>query len=117
MTMPRAENFRPMIFICSPFAGDEAKNIVNARKYSRYAFDSGYLPITPHLLFPQYLDERTERREGIHMGIVLMGKCEEVWVFGNQMTSGMVRELEKEKLWRKPIRFFYKDCKEVNINA
>lgn len=28
------------------------------------------------------------------MDIILLGKCQEVWVFGSQMTEGMKREVE-----------------------
>jgi hypothetical protein len=106
-----------MVFICSPFAGDELNNCIAARKYSRFAFDSGYMPVTPHLLYPQFLDERTERREGIHMGIVLLGKCEEVWVFGSKKSAGMEKEIEVANGWYKTIRYFDEDCQEVTSNA
>ena len=48
--------FRPIVYICSPFSGDVETNVANARRYSRYAVDKGYIPIAPHLLFPQFLD-------------------------------------------------------------
>ena len=41
---------RPMVFVCSPFAGCIRENIQNARRYSRFAYLSGYMPITPHLI-------------------------------------------------------------------
>ena len=49
--------FRPIVYICSPYAGDVATNVENARRYSRFAVDMGYIPIAPHLLFPQFLNE------------------------------------------------------------
>ena len=47
--------FRPIVYICSPYAGDVSKNVENARQYSRFAVDKGYIPVAPHLLFPQFL--------------------------------------------------------------
>ena len=47
--------FRPIVYICSPYAGDVSKNVENARNYSRFAVDKGYIPVAPHLLFPQFL--------------------------------------------------------------
>ena len=44
--------FRPIVYICSPFSGDVKENKKKARTYSRFAVKKGYLPITPHLLFP-----------------------------------------------------------------
>ena len=50
----------------------------------------GYLPIAPHLLFPQFLNEgiEEERRLGITMGMELLALCDEVWVFG-EATEGI----------------------------
>ena len=70
------------------------------------------IPIAPHLLCPQYLDEETERRLGLKMGIVFMGKCEEVWVFGDTVSEGMAAEIEKARKLRKKIRYFTDDLRE-----
>ena len=32
--------FRPIVYICSPYAGDVEVNVENARKYSRFAVDA-----------------------------------------------------------------------------
>ena len=37
--------FRPIVYICSPYAGAVSENVENARKYSRFAVDSGYIPM------------------------------------------------------------------------
>ena len=56
--------FRPIVYICSPFSGDVETNVRSARRYSRFAVDKGYIPIAPHLLFPQFLDDnKPEERE------------------------------------------------------
>ena len=39
------------------YAGDVTANVENARRYSRFAVDAGYIPIAPHLLFPQFLND------------------------------------------------------------
>ena len=49
--------FRPIVYICSPYAGDTESNVKAAREYSRFAVDMGYIPFAPHLLFPQFLDD------------------------------------------------------------
>ena len=49
--------FRPIVYICSPYAGDIEKNVKAARVYSRFAVDRGFIPIAPHLLFPQFMDD------------------------------------------------------------
>ena len=57
----------------------------------------GYLPITPHLLFPQFLrdSDADEREIGMHMGLVLLSMCQELWVFGETISPGMAREIKR----------------------
>lgn len=80
-----AAAYRPLVYICSPYAGDIEKNTYRARAFSRFAVERKYIPIAPHLLCQQYIDEKTERWLGMKMGFVFMGKCEEVWVFGERL--------------------------------
>lgn len=107
--------FMPLVFICSPFKGDVQKNINNARRYSKFAVKQGVLPIAPHLLFPQFMDDtkRDEREYGILMGIILLKKCGELWWFGDTVTQGMSQELEKARRRNMKIRHFSDDCVEV----
>ena len=101
-----AAAYRPLVYICSPYAGDIERNTCRARAFSRFAVEKKYIPIAPHLLCPQYLNEETERWLGLKMGIVFLGKCEEVWVFGDVISEGMAAEINKAKRMRKTIRYF-----------
>ena len=56
--------FRPIVYICSPYAGDIDANVDAARRYSRFAVEQGYIPIAPHLLFPQFLNRTEINRDG-----------------------------------------------------
>ena len=87
------DKYYPLVYICSPFSGDVKNNIDKARKYSRYALDKGNIPIAPHLLFPQFMCDKTERKLAMHFNYVLLGKCKEVWVFGNHISPGMSDEI------------------------
>ena len=107
-----AAAYRPLVYICSPYAGDIEKNTYRARAFSRFAVEKKYIPIAPHLLCPQYLNEETERWLGLKMGIVFMGKCEEIWVFGDVVSDGMAAEIDKAKRMRKKIRYFTDDLQE-----
>ena len=107
-----AAAYRPLVYICSPYAGDIEKNTYRARAFSRFAVEKKYIPIAPHLLCPQYLNEETERWLGLKMGIVFMGKCEEIWVFGDVVSDGMAAEIDKAKRMRKKIRYFTDDLLE-----
>ena len=77
--------FRPIVYICSPYAGNVTANVENARRYSRFAVDAGYIPIAPHLLFPQFLNDADpkERQLGLFFGNALMSKSYKGQHFGN----------------------------------
>lgn len=111
--------FRPIVYICSPYAGDVTVNVENARKYSRFAVDAGYIPIAPHLLFPQFLSDNNpkERQLGLFFGNALMGKCSEVWVFGSRISSGMETEIKRARWKSYRLRFFTENCEEVTDYA
>ena len=109
--------FRPIVYICSPYAGDIEANVAAVRRYSRFALDEGYIPIAPHLLFPQFLNDNDmiEREMGIHFGNVLMSHCAEVWVFGEYISSGMSAEIERAKRKGYKLRYFSSDLKEREV--
>lgn len=107
--------FRPIVYICSPFAGDIDTNLKAARAYSRFAVEAGYIPIAPHLLFPQFLNgaDPQERELGLFFGNALMSKCSEVWVFGKRISSGMEAEIQRAKWKNYRLRYFTENLEEV----
>ena len=106
--------FRPIVYICSPYSGDVEANVAAARRYSRFAVDKGYIPIAPHLLYPQFLndDDEQERELGLFFGNALMSKCAEVWVFGSRISAGMEAEIKRAKLKDYRLRYFTEECQE-----
>lgn len=107
--------FRPIVYVCSPYSGNVEANVEAARKYCRFAVDAGYLPIAPHLLYPQFLNDRDafERKLGIRFGDILMDRCSEVWAFGSQISAGMKAEISRAQRKGYTLRFFDAECKEV----
>ena len=83
------------VYICSPLAGDVAGNIERAKEYCREVAESGALPLAAHVYFTQFLDDSVtaERETGMQMGLELLELCEEVWVYGDTVSSGMAREI------------------------
>ncbi|MHB1455108.1 MAG: DUF7768 domain-containing protein [Saccharofermentanales bacterium] len=108
-----------MVFICSPFAGDTEHNLTRARGYCRFAVSKNAIPVAPHMIFPQFMDDDDpeQRKTAIDMGLVLMSNCREVWCFGSRISNGMAVEIENAKNLRIPIRYFTDKCAEVNGNA
>ena len=107
--------FRPIIYVCSPYAGNVESNVAAARCYSRFAVDSGYIPIAPHLLFPQFLrdDDPAERELGLFFGNALMSKCSEVWVFGETISPGMAAEIRRARWKNYRLRYFTEEIEEI----
>ena len=115
----QAHAFRPMVYICSPLSGSIAANQRSARRYCRFAVDGGYIPLAPHLYFPQFMDDGSgaERDLALFMDIVLLSKCDQLWVFGDRVSKGMSIEIEKAKRKGQPIRWFTTESKEVTHHA
>ena len=104
-----------LVYICSPYAGDIEKNVTAARGYSRFAVGKGFIPVAPHLLFPQFLNDADpdERELGMFFRNALMSKCSEVWVFGSNITAGMTAEIKRARWKRYRMRYFTEELEEV----
>lgn len=111
--------YLPLVYICSPYAGDIENNVKNAKIYSRYAVENNAIPVAPHLLYPQFMNDNidSEREKVMHFNYVLLGKCTELWVFGGVVSRGMAREISVAKKRRMKIRWFDHAMKEVNEYA
>ena len=75
--MDEFRKYKPMVYVCSPYSGDTQFNTAQAKKYSRFAYEQGAIPMTPHLLYPQFMcDENpAERSDAMHFNYVLLGNC------------------------------------------
>jgi len=104
----RKQEKKQLVYICSPYSGDVDKNVKNARRYCRFAVFNNKIPIAPHLLFPQFMDDENpkERELALLMNFVIMGKCSEVWVFGEKVSKGMGAEIDTAVKRKQPVRYF-----------
>lgn len=104
--MERSNNKRPVVYIYSPYAGDTKTNTENAKRYSRYAVDAGVIPFAPHLLLPLYMKEESERGMALYTDLVFLSRCDELWVFGKTISSGMQAEIDHATKLGKRARYF-----------
>lgn len=111
----RKPTFKPLVYICSPYSGDVDRNVKKARNFCRFAVEKNCIPIAPHLLFPQFMDDdiHQERELAMSMNMVLLGKCNEIWVFGDAISKGMAEEIAKAKMRKQLIRYFDDELQEV----
>jgi hypothetical protein len=85
-----------LVYICSPLRGDIEGNKQRAIEFCKYAAEQGVIPLAPHTIFTDYLDDTIaeQRKKGLKMGIELLKRCDELWLFGDEPSSGMLKELE-----------------------
>ena len=111
----KAKPYLPLVYIASPFAGDMERNLERARGYCRLAVSKGCIPLAPHLLYPQFMDDDDEDQRilGLRFAIALLCRCDELWVFGEKVSAGMAKEIEKAEKRGMRIRRFNSKCEEV----
>jgi hypothetical protein len=95
---------KKIIYVCSPYSGNISLNTERAKIYSRMVVDRGAIPVTPHLFLPLFLDEETERDAAIEMDLALLKRCDELWAFGDTISSGMKREMKEAENLGIPVR-------------
>ncbi len=103
----------PYVYICSPYRSDPRINVLRARRYCRFAVAKRRIPLAPHLYFPQFLSESSERDTAFRMNFELLKLCGEVWVFGEERSEGMEWEITRANAMKKTIRYFGTSCEEV----
>ena len=107
--------YRPLVYVASAYSGNVTTNTEKAKQYCRFAMEQGQIPLAPHLMFPQFMndDDPAERELAIFMDVILLGKCDELWVFGDTISAGMNIEIEVAKKRKQTIRYFNSKCEEV----
>jgi hypothetical protein len=86
---------KKLIYVASPLKGDYEGNMEKAREHCRYVMSKGHIPFAPHLLFTQFLNDEVpeERQAGMQMGLDMLERCDELWVFGETLSDGMMVEI------------------------
>lgn len=95
-----------LVYICSPYAGDVRKNVEFAKAACRYAMEQNYTPVAVHLLYPQFLDDHDpiQREAGLRMGHRVLEACDELWLCGSRISTGMAMELQEAQSLGIPVR-------------
>lgn len=82
------------VYICAPLGGNIEDNISKVKKYTKYALESGTAPVVPHFYALCINDDDTKEREmGLSAGLSLLWFCDEMWIFGEEITEGMKKEI------------------------
>ena len=92
------------VYICAPLGGDVESNLERVKRYTRYALMCGTAPVVPHFYALCLNDDNQKEREiGLAAGLGMLWFCDELWVFGQNITEGMKQELQF--------------CKHINIKT
>ena len=107
--------YRPLVYICSPYSGDTEANVELARQFCGLAVAAGKIPFTPHLHYPQFMNnaDPDQRELAMFMGRVLLAKCEALWAYVGHVSPGMRLEIGWARDLDLPIKYFDSDFKEV----
>ena len=107
---------RKLIYVCSPLSPnsedpDEAdqevlENLLRAKRACELLVRIGALPVCPHLYLPYFLDDEIEEERGLaeELALAALRRCHEVWVFSENISSGMVREIAEAAKRGIPVR-------------
>lgn len=86
-----------MVYICSPYRGETARNLEYAKEITRIALDNGFAPVTPHLYLTQVVDdnEPKERKRSMAAGKELLKQCKYILIGSRYgLSEGMLEEIQ-----------------------
>lgn len=101
-----SNNRRKLIYVCQPL-DNSLENIQKAKLYCKYLTDNGYNPFSPVLYYNSFLnlDNKKDRYMALLFAVDMIRHCEEVFIFGNYISSAMYAELEAADLYDKPVKY------------
>lgn len=93
------------VYICAPLGGNIQENLNKAKQYARYALLCGTAPVVPHFYALCLNDNIPKEREiGMAAGLSLLWFCDEMWIFGDEVTKGMKAEMHFCESLNIPVR-------------
>jgi hypothetical protein len=81
-----------VVYICHPLRGDIAGNRERVRLICT-AVKHHCVPLAPHLLLPDYIDEASERDLALKHGLALLRCADEMWICSDDVSGGMGGEI------------------------
>jgi hypothetical protein len=98
-----------LVYVCHAFSGGPdsiAENKFNASRFVKSFMLAGDAVVCPQLYLDQCFDEATERDLAMKQCLLLLRKCDRVYVCGDWLTPGMIEEVhEAQKAGIKIVSF------------
>jgi len=82
------------IYVCSPYGGQQ-QNYEMAVEYCRVVAAMGHIPLASHVMLHGILNDHipAQRQNGLAAGLALVEIADELWIFGQTISSGMEAEI------------------------
>lgn len=95
------------VYVCHPFGDDPARNAERVRDICRALVVEGCVPVAPQLWLPQVIAEESERELALRLCLELLDDCDEVRVYGSDITDGMRREIARAEARGIEVKFLF----------
>lgn len=93
------------VYICASMDGDSAEVPERIKAYVKYALKCGAAPVAPHFYLQSILPDTTDNAEILRSASrSLLWYCDEMWVFGDEITEAMASDQQFCKEFHIPIR-------------
>ena len=104
---------KKLIYVCSPYSGDDDFGKAALHSICRFCLRQDVIPVSPSLYFSLLMDPRSRhsRDHAAAASIELMKRCDEVWVFGEESTFAMAREITHAEMDNLKIRHFAREAR------
>lgn len=89
---------RPIVYICFPLSGEVRADRKKFCNCCRFALKLGAVPVKRRLF--------AVGEPELHKNMALLSRCNELWVFGRNITGGMAKEIRRAVRGHKKIRYF-----------
>ena len=83
------------IYICAPITDDLDESIRKVKRYAEYVLKCGMAPVIPHFYYLCMGQIGKKELDTIRSACTgLLWYSDEVWIFGDEVTDNMERELQ-----------------------
>ena len=104
-----------LVYICAPLRGDVIGNIEFARQKAQEVFQSGSIPVCPHITLPSNADPACSVQDEAarEMGLQLVESCQQLNVYGSTITEGMRAEIHRAQERGIPVVYEQEPVRQV----
>lgn len=98
-----------IIYICSAYGGD-LQNYVKSKAYCREVIREGNLPVAPQVFLPPLIqrgegESKEEREYTLAAAETIIPHCDEMRVYGHEITSDMQKEIDIANEYRMAVKY------------